>query len=44
MNARWSSPGSGDWKDFDPREMSPEQFREVRNLIEAKVKELLQSL
>src|SRR5437867_6943527 len=33
-----------DWKIPDPREMSPEQFREVRDLIESKVKELLQSL
>jgi len=28
----------------DPKEMSPEQFREIRDLIEAKVKELLQTL
>ena len=33
-----------DWKIPDPRDMTPEQFRKVRNLIEAKVKELLQSL
>ncbi len=33
-----------DWQIPDPREMPPEQFREVRSLIEAKVKELLQSL
>jgi protein-tyrosine-phosphatase len=33
-----------DWQIPDPREMPPEQFREVRALIEAKVKELLQSL
>jgi arsenate reductase len=33
-----------DWKIPDPREMTPEQFREVRNLIESKVKELLQTL
>jgi arsenate reductase (thioredoxin) len=33
-----------DWKIPDPREMTPEQFREVRNLIETKVKELIQSL
>ena len=33
-----------DWKIPDPREMPPEQFREVRNLIEAKVKELLDRL
>ncbi len=33
-----------DWKIPDPREMSPEQFREVRTLIEKKVKELLESL
>ena len=30
-----------DWKIPDPREMTPEQFREVRDLIEAKVKELI---
>ena len=33
-----------DWQIPDPREMSPDQFREVRNLIEQKVKELLASL
>jgi protein-tyrosine-phosphatase len=33
-----------DWKIPDPREMTPEQFREVRNLIETKVKELIQTL
>ena len=33
-----------DWSIPDPREMSPEQFRAVRDLIEAKVKELLQTL
>ncbi|MCE9603832.1 MAG: arsenate reductase ArsC [Planctomycetia bacterium] len=33
-----------DWKIPDPRDMTPEQFRAVRDLIEAKVKELLQSL
>ncbi len=33
-----------EWQIPDPREMPPERFREVRNLIEAKVKELLQSL
>jgi len=33
-----------DWQIPDPRDMSPVQFREVRNLIEAKVKELLQTL
>jgi arsenate reductase (thioredoxin) len=30
-----------DWKIPDPREMSPEEFRQVRDLIERKVKELL---
>src|SRR4029077_4112414 len=30
-----------DWEIPDPREMPPEQFREVRDLIERKVKELL---
>lgn len=33
-----------DWKIPDPRELTPAQFREVRNLIESKVKELLQTL
>ncbi len=33
-----------EWQIPDPREMPPEQFREVRNLIETKVKELLLSL
>ena len=33
-----------DWKIADPREMPPERFREIRDLIEAKVKELLQTL
>jgi len=33
-----------DWQIPDPREMSPEQFREVRHLIETKVKELIASL
>jgi protein-tyrosine-phosphatase len=33
-----------DWSIPDPREMPPEQFRAVRDLIEAKVKELLQTL
>jgi protein-tyrosine-phosphatase len=32
-----------DWRIPDPKEMSPEQFREVRTLIERKVKELLAS-
>jgi protein-tyrosine-phosphatase len=30
-----------DWQIPDPREMSPEDFRKVRDLIETKVKELL---
>lgn len=30
-----------DWQIPDPREMPPEQFRSVRDLVEAKVKELL---
>ena len=30
-----------DWNIPDPREMPPEQFRQVRDLIEQKVKELL---
>ena len=33
-----------DWQIPDPREMTPEEFREVRNLIESKVKTLLESL
>lgn len=31
-----------DWNIPDPKELPPEQFRQVRDLIEAKVKELLQ--
>jgi arsenate reductase (thioredoxin) len=33
-----------DWQIPDPREMTPEQFRDVRNLIESKVKELIATL
>lgn len=33
-----------DWHTPDPKEMPPHQFKEVRNLIEQKVKELLASL
>lgn len=33
-----------DWQIPDPREMPPEPFREVRNLIEQKVRELLAAL
>jgi protein-tyrosine-phosphatase len=33
-----------EWNIPDPKEMGPGQFREIRALIEAKVKELLQSL
>jgi arsenate reductase (thioredoxin) len=33
-----------DWKIPDPRNMTPDQFRQVRNLIETKVKELIQTL
>ncbi len=33
-----------DWQIPDPKEMSADQFREVRDLIEAKVKELIRSL
>ena len=33
-----------DWKIPDPKEMPPEQFREVRDLIERKVKQLLSGL
>ena len=32
-----------DWKIPDPRDMAPDQFREVRNLIESKVKQLIES-
>lgn len=33
-----------DWKIPDPRDMTPAQFREVRNLIEDKVKQLIATL
>lgn len=33
-----------DWQIPDPREMPPEQFREVRDLIETKVRDLLKRL
>ena len=33
-----------EWQIPDPRDMSPDQFREVRNLIETKVRELLATL
>lgn len=33
-----------EWQIPDPKEMPPEQYREVRDLIEQKVKELLTSL
>ena len=33
-----------EWQIPDPRELPPDRFREVRDLIEAKVKELLQHL
>ena len=33
-----------DWKIPDPRDMTPEEFREVRDLIERKVKDLLGTL
>lgn len=33
-----------DWQIPDPKHMTPDQFREVRDLIESKVKQLLQSL
>jgi arsenate reductase (thioredoxin) len=32
------------WQIPDPKNLPPEQFREVRDLIEAHVKELVQSL
>jgi arsenate reductase (thioredoxin) len=33
-----------DWQIPDPREMTPEDFRQVRDLIESKVKQLLATL
>jgi len=33
-----------DWKIPDPREMSPEEFRGVRDLIERQVKSLIEQL
>lgn len=33
-----------DWKIPDPRDMTPEEFRDVRDLIEKKVKDLLADL
>jgi arsenate reductase (thioredoxin) len=33
-----------DWNIPDPKEMQPDEFRGVRNLIESKVRELLKSL
>jgi arsenate reductase len=33
-----------EWQIPDPKNMTPEQFREVRNVIETKVKELIQTL
>lgn len=33
-----------DWQIPDPRDMTPEEFRGVRNLIEAKVKDLIATL
>ncbi len=33
-----------DWQIPDPRNMEPEQFREVRDMIRQKVKELVQTL
>jgi protein-tyrosine-phosphatase len=33
-----------DWQILDPKEMPPNQFRQVRDLIEEKVKELLATL
>ncbi len=33
-----------DWQIPDPREMSPEQFRDVRDLIESKVVKLIDSI
>jgi protein-tyrosine-phosphatase len=33
-----------DWQIPDPRDMTPDQFREVRNLIETKVRDLIEAL
>ncbi len=33
-----------DWQIPDPKHMDPEQFREVRNLIESRVRSLIESL
>jgi protein-tyrosine-phosphatase len=33
-----------EWQIPDPRELPPERFREVRDLIEARVKELIETL
>jgi arsenate reductase len=33
-----------DWQIPDPKNMTPDEFREVRKLIEAKVKELIETL
>jgi protein-tyrosine-phosphatase len=33
-----------DWQIPDPKEMTPEQFRSIRDLIEAKVKQLIETL
>jgi protein-tyrosine-phosphatase len=33
-----------DWQIPDPREMPPEKFRDVRDLIESKVKELMREI
>jgi protein-tyrosine-phosphatase len=33
-----------EWQIPDPKDMPPDRFREVRDMIEAKVKELLQTL
>jgi protein-tyrosine-phosphatase len=33
-----------DWQIPDPRDMTPDEFRGVRNLIETKVKELIATL
>lgn len=33
-----------DWQIPDPRDMTPDQFREVRDLIESKVRDLIASL
>jgi hypothetical protein len=41
---RWAGERREDWAILDPKELPPEQFRAVRDLIASKVKALLASL